>query len=217
MIAMIVKINAPLCRSLNANEKLVYDMLCKGLKSKEIAEIIRIPLSPPRAVENYNYWCTHDTDSISVMDIICSIRSKGYEIEEEDEMAKGYPMSQETKDRIIELYNEGVDKAHIIMQTGVSLTSVKRIIAGTHYTQKIPAAVATVAGKKQSDINIISQPQGYCNSLVKEIIEKELAERAEELATQQREINRIVEYLDYIKDKYDYMMAEYEMLQEAIK
>ena len=77
--------------------------------------------------------------------------------------------------------------------------------------------MATVAGKKQSDINIISRPQGYCNSLVKEIIEKELTERAEELAAQQREINRIVEYLDYIKDKYDYMMAEYEMLQEAIK
>ena len=217
MIAMTVKINAPPCRSLNANEKLVYDMLRKGVKPKEIAVITRIPMSPPKAVQNYDYLATYDTDAISIMDIIYSIRSKGYEIEEEDEM-RGYPIPQEVKDKIIAMYFAGVDKAQIVLKTGVSRTSVKRIINAAMYegTEKTPTAEITTVGKEQSDINIISQPKGYCNRLVKEIIEKELVERAEELAAQQREINRIMEYLAYIKDKYDYMMAEYEMLQEVM-
>lgn len=111
----------------------------------------------------------------------------------------------------------GVDKAHIIMQTGVSRTSVRRIIEGTHYTQKIPAAAATVAGKEQSDNNIIADIRANCKpQIIKEILDRELTERAEELAQKQREIDRITEYLICIKEQYDYMLAEYEMITEVM-
>jgi len=216
---VVVKINAPAQRSLNANEKLVYDMLRKGIKPKEIAVITRIPMSPPKAVQkavqNYDYWATYDTDSISVMDIIYSIRSKGYEIKEEDEMAKGYPIPQEVKDKIIAMYFAGVDKAQIVLKTGLSRTSVKRIINAAMYegTEKTPTAEITTVGKEQSDNNIIADIRANCKpQIIKEILDRELTGRAEELAKKQREIDRITEYLMYIKEQYDYMLAEYEMI-----
>ena len=97
---MRIAIDAPTVRALSANEKMVYQLLKEGLKPKEIAKKLHIPLGSP----DFLRLNCHDVMPDTVVNLITSIREKGWEIpadkKEENQMAK---ISEEQKREIVQL------------------------------------------------------------------------------------------------------------------
>ena len=73
---MRIAIDAPPVRSLSANEKMVYHLLKEGKTPKEIAKKMHLALGSVNDLK-YN---THDVMPDTIVNLITSIRQKGWDI-----------------------------------------------------------------------------------------------------------------------------------------
>lgn len=130
---MIVEINAPSRRSLNANEKRVYQLAREGKTIDEIGKIMRLPV---------NYEGMAADEPLSVKGIMAQIRGKGWEINEEDDnMPRGNKTAQEVKEKIIKLHSEGKETGEIANAVKMPWTTVHGIIQ-RECKKEAPASVA---------------------------------------------------------------------------
>ena len=86
---MRIAIDAPPVRSLSANEKMVYHLLKEGKTPREIAKKLHLALGSVNDLK-YN---THDVMPDTVVNLITSIRQKGWDVptnnnEEEAEVTR---------------------------------------------------------------------------------------------------------------------------------
>ena len=126
---MTVLINAPAVRSLSANEKRVYQLLKEGKTPWEIARALHLALGSVNDL-HYSY---HDVMPDTVVNIITNIRSKGWEIpennkiEEESEMST-VKLTEEIKREIITLKDSGMKVTEIAKKFAVDKSSVYNVI-----------------------------------------------------------------------------------------
>ena len=122
---MIVSIGTPAPKALSANEKRVYQLLKEGKAPFEIAKKLHLPIG---SVNDFGYN-VHDVPPDTVVNIISSIRSKGYEIpeikKEEKPMAK---ITEEMKREMITLRNSGMKVNKIAEKFGVGKSIVYGVI-----------------------------------------------------------------------------------------
>lgn len=192
----VVIIDAPRIRSLNPNEKRVYQYLKEGRTPAEIAETMHI---------GYSTSClsnVHDVANVSVMSIITSIREKGWNIpdnKEEKDMARGQKVPEETVKIIADMAQTGAKVSTIAKETGTAPTTVRNIV------ERICSA-----GKPAVKNDIPQQQQQ--KELPYEVL-KALLEKCDTLDTQ---INVLIDELTAIKrfiadngHNFTVVMAEY--------
>lgn len=157
---MRIAIDAPAVRSLSANEKMVYRFLRDGLTVQEIAERMHIPVGKNSFFDN-----EHDVPLETVMNLITSIREKGWGIpsdKEENEMAKSPKFSAEEKRSIVTEYNSGATMARVAEKHGTVKSTVYNIVQeykkhgeaafeGAE-AEKEPATAATVTSSEQENV-----------------------------------------------------------------
>ncbi|MGN0666451.1 MAG: helix-turn-helix domain-containing protein [Huintestinicola sp.] len=172
---MIVSIGEPAPKALSANEKRVYRLLREGKAPLEISRMLHIPMG---SIRDFSINA-HDVPLETIVNIISSIRSKGYEIpeikKEEEPMAK---ITEEMKREMITLRNSGMKVNKIAEKFGFGKSSVFNVIKAYSEqgeraftapdsdeepetikceaeTEKEPAAEATVTDSEQEIFNYI--------------------------------------------------------------
>lgn len=124
---MRIAIDAPAVRSLSANEKMVYRFLRDGLTVQEIAERMHIPVGKNSFFDN-----EHDVPLETVMNLITSIREKGWDIptdnKEDNEMARKSRFDAEEKRSIVTEYRSGATMAQIAKKHDTVKSTVYSIV-----------------------------------------------------------------------------------------
>ncbi|MBP1546324.1 MAG: helix-turn-helix domain-containing protein [Oscillospiraceae bacterium] len=161
---MRIAIDAPTVRALSANEKMVYQFLKEGLKPKEIAKKLHIPLGSP----DFLRLNCHDVMPDTVVNLITSIREKGWEIptdkKEENQMAN-IKLSETDKRSIVTARLAGATVTQLAEQYIVSETTIRNVINGwkesgesafSEDTEKEPVTAATDTSSDVENIDRVS-------------------------------------------------------------
>ena len=156
---MRIAIDAPPVRSLSANEKMVYHLLKEGKTPKEIAKKMHLALGSVNDLK-YN---THDVMPDTIVNLITSIRQKGWDIpknnKEEAEMQK---LTEENKRSIVTANSAGATVTSLAEKYNVSKSAIYNVIKDFNNrgetalsgetevdTEKEPATAATETGSEQ--------------------------------------------------------------------
>ena len=156
---MRIAIDAPPVRSLSANEKMVYHLLKEGKTPKEIAKKMHLALGSVNDLK-YN---THDVMPDTIVNLITSIRQKGWDIptnnKEEAEMAK---ITEEQKREIVQLaMTKAMSHKDIAAKFGIGKSTVWWLVdqykksgdaalsGETEIAEKEPETAATESGSEQ--------------------------------------------------------------------
>ena len=122
---MRIAIDAPPVRSLSANEKMVYHLLKEGKTPKEIAKKMHLALGSVNDLK-YN---THDVMPDTIVNLITSIRQKGWDIpknnKEEAEMQK---LTEENKRSIVTANSAGATVTSLAEKYNVSKSAIYNVI-----------------------------------------------------------------------------------------
>ena len=207
---MRIAIDAPPVRSLSANEKMVYHLLKEGKTPKEIAKKMHLALGSVNDLK-YN---THDVMPDTIVNLITSIRQKGWDIptnnKEEAEMQK---LTEENKRSIVTANSAGATVTSLAEKYNVSKSAIYNVIKDFNNrgetalsgetevdTEKEPETAATESGSEQEIVpNIpadivtpseekVKPPHGF-SPLVAEAIWRKVNElREEAIELQDREI-----------------------------
>ena len=162
---MRIAIDAPPVRSLSANEKMVYHLLKEGKTPKEIAKKMHLALGSVNDLK-YN---THDVMPDTIVNLITSIRQKGWDIpknnKEEAEMQK---LTEENKRSIVTANSAGATVTSLAKKYNVSKSAIYNVIKDFNNrgetalsgeteveTEKEPATAATETGSEQEICNDI--------------------------------------------------------------
>ena len=162
---MRIAIDAPPVRSLSANEKIVYHLLKEGKTPKEIAKKMHLALGSVNDLK-YN---THDVMPDTIVNLITSIRQKGWDIptnnKEEAEMAK---ITEEQKREIVQLaMTKAMSHKDIAAKFGIGKSTVWWLVdqykksgdaalsGETEMAEKEPKTAATESGSEQEICNDI--------------------------------------------------------------
>ena len=162
---MRIAIDAPPVRSLSANEKMVYHLLKEGKTPKEIAKKMHLALGSVNDLK-YN---THDVMPDTIVNLITSIRQKGWDIpknnKEEAEMQK---LTEENKRSIITANSAGATVTSLAEKYNVSKSAIYNVIKDFNNrgetalsgeteveTKEEPATAATETGSEQEICNDI--------------------------------------------------------------
>lgn len=142
---MRIAIDAPPVRSLSANEKMVYRFLRDGLTVQEIAERMHIPVGKNSFFDN-----EHDVPLETVMNLITSIREKGWDIptdnKEDNEMARKSRFDAEEKRSIVTEYRSGATMAQIAKKHDTVKSTVYSIVRD--YNEHGDAAFAPITDEE---------------------------------------------------------------------
>lgn len=165
---MRIAIDAPAVRSLSTNEKMVYQMLKEGRTPREIAKKLHLALGDVTDLK-YN---SHDVMPDTVVNLITSIREKGWDIptdndnKEENEMPI-VKLSEEAKHNIVTAFQAGATAAKLAEQYNVTKMAVYNVINAwresgetalnveTEIAEKEPATVGAVTSSEQENSTII--------------------------------------------------------------
>ena len=156
---MRIAIDAPPVRSLSANEKMVYHLLKEGKTPKEIAKKMHLALGSVNDLK-YN---THDVMPDTIVNLITSIRQKGWDIptnnKEEAEMQK---LTEENKRSIVTANSAGATVTSLAEKYNVSKSAIYNVIKDFNKrgetalsgeteveTKEEPATAATETGSEQ--------------------------------------------------------------------
>ena len=162
---MRIAIDAPPVRSLSANEKMVYHLLKEGKTPKEIAKKMHLALGSVNDLK-YN---THDVMPDTIVNLITSIRQKGWDIpknnKEEAEMQK---LTEENKRSIVTANSAGATVTSLAEKYNVSKSAIYNVIKDFNKrgetalsgeteveTKEEPATAATETGSEQEICNDI--------------------------------------------------------------
>ena len=162
---MRIAIDAPPVRSLSANEKMVYHLLKEGKTPKEIAKKMHLALGSVNDLK-YN---THDVMPDTIVNLITSIRQKGWDIptnnKEEAEMQK---LTEENKRSIVTANSAGATVTSLAKKYNVSKSAIYNVIKDFNKcgetalsgeteveTKEEPATAATETGSEQEICNDI--------------------------------------------------------------
>lgn len=165
---MRIAIDAPPVRSLSANEKMVYQFLKEGKTPREIAKKLHLALGSVNDLK-YN---THDVMPDTIVNLITSIREKGWDIptnnnEEEAEMQK---LTEENKRSIVTANSAGATVSSLAEKYNVSKSAIYNVIKDFNNrgesafceteveTKEEPATAATETGSEQEICNDIPAP-----------------------------------------------------------
>ena len=158
---MRIAIDAPPVRSLSANEKMVYHLLKDGKTPKEIAKKMHLALGSVNDLK-YN---THDVMPDTIVNLITSIRQKGWDIptnnKEEAEMPR-ITLTEEDKRSIVTAYQAGATAKELAEKYGVAKGTIWNIVSEWKRrgetalsgeteieTKEEPATAATETGSEQ--------------------------------------------------------------------
>ena len=156
---MRIAIDAPPVRSLSANEKMVYHLLKEGKTPKEIAKKMHLALGSVNDLK-YN---THDVMPDTIVNLITSIRQKGWDIptsnKEEAEMQK---LTEENKRSIVTANQAGASVTELAAKYNIAKGTVYNIVSKFKKrgetalsgeieveTKEEPATAATETGSEQ--------------------------------------------------------------------
>ena len=162
---MRIAIDAPPVRSLSANEKMVYHLLKEGKTPKEIAKKMHLALGSVNDLK-YN---THDVMPDTIVNLITSIRQKGWDIpknnKEEAEMQK---LTEENKRSIVTANSAGATVTSLAEKYNVSKSAIYNVIKDFNKrgetalsgeteveTKEEPATAATETGSEQEIVEAI--------------------------------------------------------------
>lgn len=228
---MIVEINAPSRRSLNANEKRVYQLAREGKALNEIGEIMGLPV---------HYEGMAAEEPLNVKSIIAQIKAKGWEINEEDNnVARGNKTPQDIRDKIVLLHSEGKRLTEIVNAVKLPPTTVRNIIQQEEDKRKAPASAATDTSAK-GIITETAEPNSENVSAVADIIPEksekvkhvysedainavynQMLAKAKEIAQLRFRLDRQIEMekliqrgVDTLDRKIQYAQAEFERLEQ---
>ena len=151
----------PAVRSLSANEKMVYQFLRQGLTVQEIAGRMHIPVGKNSFFDN-----EYDVPLETVMNLITSIREKGWDIpkdnKEDNEMAR---ITEEQKREIVQLaMTKVMSHKEIAEKFGIGKSTVWWLVdqyrkngesslsGETEIAKKEPATVGAVTSSEQENI-----------------------------------------------------------------
>lgn len=209
---MRIAIDAPPVRSLSANEKMVYHLLKEGKTPKEIAKKMHLALGSVNDLK-YN---THDVMPDTIVNLITSIRQKGWDIptnnKEEAEMPR-ITLTEEEKRSIVTANQAGASVTELAAKYNISKGTAYNIVSEFKKrgetalsgeteveTKEEPATAATETGSEQeivpnipADIVTPSEenvkPPHSFSPLVAEAIWRKVNElREEAIELQDREI-----------------------------
>lgn len=209
---MRIAIDAPPVRSLSANEKMVYHLLKEGKTPKEIAKKMHLALGSVNDLK-YN---THDVMPDTIVNLITSIRQKGWDIptnnKEEAEMPR-ITLTEEEKRSIVTANQAGASVTKLAAKYNIAKGTVYNIVSEFKKrgetalsgeteveTKEEPATAATETGSEQeicdnipADIVTPSEenvkPPHSFSPLVAEAIWRKVNElREEAIELQDREI-----------------------------
>lgn len=227
---MRIAIDAPPVRSLSANEKMVYHLLKEGKTPKEIAKKMHLALGSVNDLK-YN---THDVMPDTIVNLITSIRQKGWDIpknnKEEAEMQK---LTEENKRSIVTANSAGATVTSLAEKYNVSKSAIYNVIKDFNNrgetalsgeteveTEKEPATAATETGSEQeivpnipadivtpSEENVKSQ-YNYSPFAAKAIWNEINALREEAAALEERE----TQIEEIISDNKDWLRCTDEQL-----
>lgn len=166
---MRIAIDAPSVRSLSANEKMVYQMLKEGKTPREIAKKLHLALGDVTDLK-YN---SHDVMPDTVVNLITSIREKGWDIpsdKEENEMAKSPKFSAEEKRSIVTEYNSGATMARAAEKHGTVKSTVYNIVQ--EYKKHGEAAFEGAEAEKEpaTAATVTSSEQETCDNIPADIV-----------------------------------------------
>ncbi len=166
---MRIAIDAPAVRSLSANEKMVYQMLKEGKTPREIAKKLHLALGDVTDLK-YN---SHDVMPDTVVNLITSIREKGWDIpsdKEENEMAKSPKFSAEEKRSIVTEYNSGATMARVAEKHGTVKSTVYNIVQ--EYKKHGEAAFEGAEAEKEpaTAATVTSSEQETCDNIPADIV-----------------------------------------------
>ena len=164
---MRIAIDAPPVRSLSENEKMVYHLLKEGKTPKEIAKKMHLALGSVNDLK-YN---THDVMPDTIVNLITSIRQKGWNIpndnKEEDEMAR-ITLTEEDKRSIVTANQAGASVTELAAKYNIAKGTVYNIVSEWKKrgetalsgeteveTKEEPATAATETGSEQEICNDI--------------------------------------------------------------
>ena len=158
---MRIAIDAPPVRSLSANEKMVYHLLKDGKTPKEIAKKMHLALGSVNDLK-YN---THDVMPDTIVNLITSIRQKGWDIptsnKEEAEMPR-ITLTEEDKRSIVTANQAGASVTELAAKYNIAKGTVYNIVSEWKKrgetalsgeteveTKEEPATAATETGSEQ--------------------------------------------------------------------
>lgn len=158
---MRIAIDVPPVRSLSANEKMVYHLLKEGKTPKEIAKKMHLALGSVNDLK-YN---THDVMPDTIVNLITSIRQKGWDIptnnKEESEMPR-ITLTEEDKRSIVTANQAGATAKELAEKYGVAKGTIWNIVSEWKKrgetalsgeteieTKEEPATAATETGSEQ--------------------------------------------------------------------
>ena len=164
---MRIAIDAPPVRSLSANEKMVYHLLKEGKTPKEIAKKMHLALGSVNDLK-YN---THDVMPDTIVNLITSIRQKGWDIptnnKEEAEMPR-ITLTEEDKRSIVTANQAGASVTELAAKYNIAKGTVYNIVSEFKKrgetalsgetevdTEKEPATAATETGSEQEIVEAI--------------------------------------------------------------
>ena len=164
---MRIAIDAPPVRSLSANEKMVYHLLKEGKTPKEIAKKMHLALGSVNDLK-YN---THDVMPDTIVNLITSIRQKGWDIptsnKEEAEMPR-ITLTEEDKRSIVTANQAGASVTELAAKYNIAKGTVYNIVSEFKKrgetalsgeteveTEKEPATAATETGSEQETVEAI--------------------------------------------------------------
>ena len=168
---MRIAIDAPPVRSLSANEKMVYHLLKEGKTPRELAKKLHLALGSVNDLK-YN---THDVMPDTVVNLITSIRQKGWDIpknnnEEEAEMPT-VKLTEEDKRSIVTANQAGASVTELAAKYNIAKGTVYNIVSEWKKrgetalsgeteveTKEEPATAATETGSEQEICNDIPAP-----------------------------------------------------------
>lgn len=214
---MRIAIDAPTVRALSANEKMVYQFLREGLKPKEIAKKLHIPLGSP----DFLRLNCHDVMPDTVVNLITSIREKGWEIptdkKEENQMAK---ISEEQKREIVQLaMTKAMPHKEIAEKFGIGKSTVWWLVdqykkngerVFSEDTEKEPVTAATDTSSDVENIDRVStdivpenaeKVKHIFSSMAAEAIYECICRRQDELCELDAKMRELYEMIAIIEDK----------------
>ena len=125
---MRIAIDAPPVRSLSANEKMIYQLLNEGKTPREIAKKLHLALGSVNDLK-YN---THDVMPDTVVNLITSIRQKGWDIptsnKEEAEMPR-ITLTEEDKRSIVTANQAGASVTELAAKFNIAKGTVYNIVS----------------------------------------------------------------------------------------
>ena len=167
---MRIAIDAPPVRSLSANEKMVYHLLKEGKTPKEIAKKMHLALGSVNDLK-YN---THDVMPDTIVNLITSIRQKGWDIptnnKEEAEMPR-ITLTEEDKRSIVTANQAGASVTELAAKYNIAKGTVYNIVSEFKKrgetalsgeieveTKEEPATVGAVTDSEQEIVEDIPAP-----------------------------------------------------------